>query len=146
MTTSFQVTGLRELAQTLKALEAAVSREIQLQALMAGAELIRADAAALAPRSDRSTPHLADDIVIGAPSVAQLERRGAFDEVLVEVGPSKKPHDHFYGYFQEYGTLRHRAQPFMRPAFDRNAQASLDRSLAVLWKAVLAVAAKGPQA
>lgn len=136
MRAHLKTTGGPELLRNLRALEHAVARPIQVEALTAGAEPIRAAAAALAKRSARGGPHLADDIVIGVPSLAQLERREHFDETVVEVGPSKRPTDHFYGYFQEYGTRRHPAHPFLRPAFDTHHQESLAIAFRHLWAAI----------
>lgn len=39
---------------------------------------------------------------------------------------ARNPFDPFYWRFQEFGTKRHRAQPFMRPAFDANASRAID--------------------
>ena len=47
---------------------------------------------------------------------------GAFAEVYV--GPVKSV---FHGIFQEFGTSRHGAQPFMRPGFESDARPFLDR-------------------
>ena len=133
MKASFSLSGGPDLAKRLQQLPDALSRDVQLAALKAGAEPIRAAAAVKAPRSHGPGPHMADDIVIGVTSAAKLEKQGRFTETVVVVGPSHTPHDHFYGLFQEYGTAHHAAQPFMRPAFDTEAQASLARILAALW-------------
>lgn len=136
MKINLTITGASDLAKRLEQLPAAVSRTVQVNALKDGAEIIRARASQLAPRSAGPGPHLADDIVIGTISAARLERQDRGNEVVVEVGPSLKPHDHFYGYFQEYGTIHHPAQPFMRPAFDTGAPTALNRILSSLWKAI----------
>lgn len=136
MKVNITITGASDLAKRLEQLPAAVSRTVQVNALKAGAEVIRDRAAALAPRSPGPGPHLADDIVIGTISAARLERQDRGNEVVVEVGPSLKPNDHFYGYFQEYGTIRHQAQPFMRPAFDTGAPLALTRILSAMWLAI----------
>lgn len=136
MKVSIKIQGANQLAARLRELPQAVSRKVQIEALTAGAELIRAEAARMAPRSAGPGPHLADNIVTSAPSVAQLEKRGRFDEAVVEVGPSRKPSDHFYGFFQEFGTKHHGAQPFMRPAFDSQSGAALNRVLSAFWLAI----------
>lgn len=133
---SVKITGASDLAKRLQQLPQAVSRQVQLTALKDGAEVIRARAAQLAPRSTGPGPHLADNIVIGTISAARLERQDRGNETIVEVGPSLKPNDLFYGYFQEYGTIHHPAQPFMRPAFDTGAPNALNRILSAMWTAI----------
>jgi HK97 gp10 family phage protein len=145
MRVEIETRGSAELIKALHALEASMTREVQVTALVVGAEPMRQHAASLAPRSPKRTPHLADEIVISVPSEAKLERRGQFD-VVVEMGPAKRPHDHFYSYFQEYGTIRHRAQPFMRPAFDAQAHRSLDLVLQTLWVVIQRIAEKNKAA
>lgn len=128
-----KLVGGADLAKRLNELPLAVSKRVQRQALMKGAEPIRASAASGAPRDpEANAPHLADNIVIGTRS----KTRAGEGETIVEVGPALQPSDHFYGYFQEYGTVDHPAQPFMRPAFDQNAQRSLNIVLSELWTSV----------
>lgn len=134
---SVKFQGGRDLVKRLEALPSAVSRKVQITALTEGAKPIQARASALAPRDEKaSPPHLADNIVIGAVSEAQIIKRGREGETVVEVGPSLKPSDHFYGFFQEFGVAHHPAQPFMRPAFDENAPRSLNIILSAFWTAI----------
>jgi HK97 gp10 family phage protein len=142
---SVTLQGSADLMKRLRELPEAVGVTVQRNALIAGAEPMRAHAAALAPRDSQSSgPHLADNIVIGVQSKRKLKTAGfsaAEEDVfgagpVVEVGPALQPSDHFYGYFQEYGTIHHAAQPFMRPAFDAQKQTSLNVVLASLWAAI----------
>lgn len=134
MKTTLKFTGGLELSRRLNQLPLELSQRVRLEALKTAAEPIRAHAASLAPRDEHAdSPHLADNIVIGAVSERKLEARGREGETVVEVGPAQKPSDHFYGYFQEYGTAHHPAQPFMRPAFDAEAGKSLDVLSDELW-------------
>lgn len=71
------------------------------EALKAAAEPVRAEASRLAPVA---TGKLSEHIII---------KPGKQNTVLV--GPDS---DAFYGLFQELGTSRHAAQPFLRPALD----------------------------
>lgn len=130
MTFTVKVHGFSDLAKRLAELPHAVSHNVQVKALRVGAEPIRAEASRLAPRGGQGYPHLADNIVISAPTIAALERAGQFEQAVVFVGPSTR---HFYGYFLEYGTRFMSARPFMRPAFDTQAQTSLNRILTVFW-------------
>jgi HK97 gp10 family phage protein len=128
--------GGKQLADALATLSTSVSRKVQVESLTAAAEPIRLEATTLAPRSDGPGPHLADNIVIGSIGRAALDRRDRGSETVVEVGPSMKPDDLFYGFFQEFGTARHGAQPFMRPAFDGKARQSLGLLHGYLWHAI----------
>lgn len=137
--------GTGDLLKRLQQLPASVSAQAQRRALLSGAEPMRAHAAALAPRDTQSNgPHLADHIVIGVQSARKLKNAGlsaaeldvAQSGTVVEVGPSQKPSDHFYGYFQEFGTVHHPAHPFMRPAFDAQGRRSLAVVLASLWESI----------
>jgi len=145
MRVSVTLQGSADLMKRLRELPEAVGVSVQRKALIAGAEPMRAHAAALAPRDSQSSgPHLADNIVIGVPPKRKLKAAGlsaAEEDILgagtiVEVGPALTPSDHFYGYFIEYGTIHHEAKPFMRPAFDAQKQTSMNVILASLWAAI----------
>lgn len=134
----FRIEGGQELARNLNALPARVSRRIMLEALRDAAEPMRARMAALAPR-EPGAPDLAENIVV---SVAQRigsteggQWRPRFDdkEAAVAVGPAK---GFFYGLMQEYGTVRHGAQPFARPAFSSEAPKALKILTDALWTAI----------
>lgn len=132
-----QFTGGKELAATLRALPDAVERKMILEALEEAAEPMRARAAQLAPRAP-GAPDLADNIGISVANRLGDVGGGRWqarhdEEHAVAVGPTK---NFFYGIFQEYGTSRHRAQPFLRPAFDSEAPRALTSFAAALWKAI----------
>jgi HK97 gp10 family phage protein len=104
---TMRVEGSKQLADALNSLTSRVSRGLLAKSLRAGAEPIREAAARFAPRAP-GAPDLADHIgVSGA--------RPESGNVAVAIGPTR---NFFYGWFQEHGTTRHGAQPFMRPAFD----------------------------
>jgi HK97 gp10 family phage protein len=129
--------GGQQLAKALSQLSTSVSQKVKVDALTAGAGFIQRMASSLAPRSGGQGEHLADNIVVAPVTRSSLNRRGRDTETVVEVGPSLKPDDFFYGFFQEFGTAQHAAQPFMRPAFDREAPStSLNVIKAWLWDAI----------
>lgn len=128
--------GGEDLARHLDSLRDAVSRKVKLDALKKAAEPVRERSSALAPRGDSGAPHLADDIVVAIVSSRGLDVMDRGDDAAVEVGPSYKPEDHFYGYYQEHGTAFHGAQAFMRPGFDSGAPAALGVLGAELWAAI----------
>jgi HK97 gp10 family phage protein len=86
--------------------------------------------AALAPH-EPGKPDLRDAMVI---STSRGQDR---NEAAVAIGPTRKG---FYGSFQELGTKHHAAQPFVRPALDRNVQISLQILASAIWREL---AAKG---
>src|SRR5690242_19845353 len=115
MKTSMTFSGGRDLSRNLRALPDAISTKVQVKALKAGAEPIRAEAAILAPRGP-DAPHIADNIVISVPSITGVVAEHVHEhEAVVAVGPEKS---FFYGFFWEFGWIHHVAHPFMRPAFD----------------------------
>lgn len=128
--------GGEELARTLNSLPALYTRHVILEALKEGAEPIRATAAQLAPLGE--TENLSDNMTIsvtnrlGSTAGGRWQNRDESNHA-VAVGPSK---DEFYGLFQEYGTVHHGAQPFLRPAFDREGQTALNIIGDALWWAL----------
>lgn len=135
----FQMTihGGEELAQRLNALPPALTRKVVIGALLAGAEPIRVRAERYFTRRG-TAPHLAHNIVARAVTRVGSTAGGRWratdeDEYAVAIGPTK---DHFYGLFHEYGTVRHGATPFMRPAFDSGAPEALGIVGQRLWDAL----------
>lgn len=124
---SFRFDGGKELAATLRAMPKSQSRTAQIDALLEAAEPIRVVARRLAPR-EPGAPDMAENI-------ESMQTRRAKDvsgtETGVIVGPMKA---FFYGHFQEYGNVRHAAQPFLRPAFDQNVTRSLGMLQKRLWE------------
>lgn len=131
--------GGEELARNLNALPAALTKKIVMEALTAGGLPMAARAGQLAPR-EPGAPDLADNIGVSAASRIGSTAGGRWrareeGEFAVAVGPTAH---FFYGLFQEYGTVRHGAQAFMRPAFDAVAPQSLGIVGQELWRAVRA--------
>jgi hypothetical protein len=87
-------------------------------------------ATALAPRGPGPGPHLADHIEIG------VERGVDAQEFVAAVGPERRPEFIFWGYWQEFGTVKQPARPFLRPAFDEAAPRSLAVLKTWLWAAI----------
>lgn len=133
-----KLTGMENLAKGLRALDQDLRRDVLIDALKEAAEPMRASMAALAPRGP-DAPHLANSMSISVANKVGGTSGGRWlgattdNEASVAVGPSK---DFFYGLFLEYGTVKMSARPFMRPAFDENAQASLEILKRALWAAI----------
>lgn len=107
-----RIDGLAELNRKLRELPRKVQRRGLRRAVRAGAEPIRERAEELAPRR---TGRLARNIVT-------RYRTSRVDRAVIEVGPGLRA---FYGKFQELGTSRHPARPFLRPAFDAGKDAAV---------------------
>lgn len=137
--------GGEELARTLRALPEALTVRLVRAVLKEAAEPMRLRMARLAPH-EPGAPDLRDSMTIsvanriGSTAGGRWRAREDRHEQAVAVGPSK---DAFYGIFQEYGTVHHGAQPFMRPAFDAIAPESLAIIRRALWREL---AARGIQA
>jgi HK97 gp10 family phage protein len=125
MKVTMKVEGAEKLAKSLETLSARVSRKVLMDALRAGAEHVRAAASRFAPR-EPGAPDLAENIGVS-------NARPDSGNAAVAIGPTKH---FFYGKFQEDGTTRHGAQPFMRPAFDSEIQNALRTIRNRVWESL----------
>lgn len=125
---TLKLEGFSELAEALEQLGKATTQKASLRrALKAAAEPMADKAQARAPVGDTRT--LAPSIIVStrlSKRQASLHRRmfrndRAAVEMFVGAGPLPSAHA------QEFGTIHHAAQPFMRPAFDEDKMAFLDR-------------------
>lgn len=99
-----QIEGWEELEAKLKSIASHINTgEVLEEAMMEGAEVVKAAIEANAPRR---THQLAGSITIS--------KQGRQAHSL-RIGPSGQG---FYGRFLEYGTSRMGARPFVRPGFD----------------------------
>lgn len=121
--------GLDQFDRALKQLSLVTQGQLLKQAVKKGAELIREEAENRAPRD---TGTLAEEEIV---SVVAGESN-AF-EATVKIGPSKKA---FYGFFQEFGTAHHAAQPFLMPSFEEKQDEALQVVSDELRKAVEKIA------
>ncbi|RMC37498.1 HK97-gp10 family putative phage morphogenesis protein [Paracoccus alkanivorans] len=167
---SLRIAGLRELQRNLERIEKTSTRKAVLRRSLKKAAQPMADLA------EQYAPVLSGDLSegirigtqvvneagraayartmreggdkAGAVSAMRDARRaakasGQASDVQLYLGPSK---DSFYGKFQEFGTVHHAPDPFLRPAFDREAQPTVERLKPILWeeieKSVARVAAR----
>ena len=130
-----RIEGGLQLSRALRSLPEAVSNRVVKSALLAAAEPIQNTGSAIAPRAP-GAPDLAEHIVI---SVARREEPG---DVAVVIGPANErradtgTNYSVQGLMVELGTARMRAQPFMRPAFEANAEQSFRTLQRLLWDAI----------
>jgi HK97 gp10 family phage protein len=106
--------GHKKLQENMNRLIDVVHKDLE-PAVLEAAEIVRAEAARRAPRSDdpSSDGHMADNIIARVRDTGII-RKGGVD---VGIGPSKK---HWYGLFAEIGTRFFAATPWLRPALDEN--------------------------
>lgn len=124
MKVSMQVSGAAELEAALSGLTRRVSRRIVREALEFAAEPMRSEASRRAPRAP-GAPDLADNMVI-----ANARTTGS-EAAAVSVGPARGV---YWGLFQELGTSRHGAQPFLRPAFENQKGKAIERVGQEIWR------------
>lgn len=134
MTATIRLEGFRELDAELAKLERPTARKASARrALKKAAQPMAAAAEAMAPRGDTLT--LAPSISVGtklSKRQASAHRKMFRDdraavEMFVGAGPLPSAHT------QEFGTINHAPQAFMRPAFDQEVMPTLDRLKAELW-------------
>lgn len=135
---TFKVEGFKELEAALRRLPEDIAGKVLRQALRKSVQTMAEEARAKAPRSDRPGPrgHMADSIAVrnlkGVEGDADIE-------VHLSIGPDT---NHFYGLFAEFGTVHQPARPFMRPAFDENAEKTLTQLSNELGKGIERAARK----
>lgn len=116
--------GGAELALALDGLPKRVTKKLVLEALTEGAGPMRGFARQRAPR-EPGAPDMADHIEIAN------AKTPPGDIAAVAMGPTR---DFYYGLMQEYGTVHHGAQPFMRPAFGQGVPPALGIIGAAVWR------------
>ena len=134
MTASLRLEGFRELEQELAKLGSHTTRRASARRALRKAAQPMADLAqSMAPRGDTQT--LAPSITVGTKLSKRqqgLHRKmfrndRAAVEMFVGAGPLSSAHT------QEFGTIHHAPQSFMRPAWDQEQGPILDRLKAELW-------------
>ncbi len=113
MKTTVKVEGLRELEAALAELGEVPRRRVGRDALRAGGEITARAARALAPVDEGNLRESIDVSGVLAPSQRGAQKKVAADQEQF-VGPGQHPQ----AITQEFGTVNHPPQPFMRPAWD----------------------------
>ena len=128
MTATMRLEGFEGFERNLANLERlATRRAVARRALIKAAKPMAEIAQGMAPVGDTNT--LAPSIMVGtrlSKRQASLHRKmfrndRAAVEVFIGAGPLSSAHT------QEFGTVHHAPQPFMRPAWDRDHKALLQR-------------------
>lgn len=150
---SLKVTGTEEFTRALRALPERVRRPVLRDALSDAAEPIRRRMGELAPRAP-GLPDLAENMVVSAVTEVEGTRlpetsaavaigparllKGSYSVVSRITGRVRTIGYSFYAYFQEFGTVHHRPQPFARPAFEREHSKALGIYGKAIWTALTA--------
>jgi HK97 gp10 family phage protein len=128
MTVTVKLEGFEGFERNLAQLEKlATRRSVARRALKKAAQPMADLAQSLAPRGDTNT--LAPSVMVGTKlskrQAAQHRKMFRNDRAAVEMfvgaGPLSSAHT------QEFGTVHHAPQPFMRPAWDQDHKALLQR-------------------
>lgn len=127
--------GFSELERELDQLSKAAGKGVLRRSLKRSAEPMADLMRRYAPRGTSAQDLLAASIVVSAKlskrQVSQHRRMFRDDRASVEmfVGPGPDP----AAWNQEFGNVLHGPQPFVRPAWDQDHRAMLDRLGADLW-------------
>ena len=122
-----QVKGLRELGLQMQALSADLAGNVARQATAAGARVTRQAIKAGAPKD---TGNLEAAIVmkrvrdtrLTEEYVVAIRKGKTRDAKAAKRGEGRLGKDAFYARFQEFGTVKAPAQPFIRPGFEESVQ------------------------
>lgn len=130
MSGTFKVEGLKSLEANLRELKQGTGRGVMRRTLKKSARPLVDLIELYAPDDPRTAnDDLVSGIVVTSKATRNAKRmiRASFkDSTAVEmfVGPDKHV---FYGIFQEFGTVHHAPQPFMRPAWEEDKMALMGR-------------------
>lgn len=145
MAQTVRIEGLRELDKALSQLPKNTGKNVLRRTLREAAKPLINTAEQLAPDRPGKPPNdLSASIAISSRLNKNQRRaiRGMSKSfVQMYVGPnSAVPHAH--GSWQEFGTVNHGPQPFMRPAWDQTNKAVLDNIAKTLGKEITKAAAR----
>jgi HK97 gp10 family phage protein len=140
--TTFEFSGGREMEQQLLRLKAGTAKGASRRALRKAAKPMADQMAASAPRLSGA---LSESVAITSklsPTQAAMHRRmfpGSRYAVELHVGPGPHPQ----GVLQEFGTETNSPQPFVRPTWDADNQALLERLKDEMWSEITKTIARG---
>ena len=115
----------------------------------AAAGIVRKDAIARAPEHDE--PHSVDGVLVQPGNlkrnivrkkVAKSRTTLTSEHIVTVRGKKKDGYAARYGRLQEFGTVHHAPQPFLRPAFDNNRMRAVDEMKRVGQRRIEAAAKK----
>lgn len=129
MKVTIKIEGLKELQDALRELPKSTGKNVMRRVLLARAEPVAEAARQLVP-IDKGNLQASINVSTRLTRRQRGRHRKVHrDDVEVFVGPGSNP----AGHLQEFGTSRHPAQPFMRPAWDRAKDAVLEGIKEDMW-------------
>lgn len=149
MATMVKVEGLRELGAAMQALGNEVAKRIASGMTSAAAGVVRKDAIARAPEHDKV--HTVDGVEVQPGNlkknivrkkVSKSKTRLTSEHLVTVRGKRKDGYAARYGRLQEFGTVHHAPQPFLRPAFDGKKMEAIDAMKKTAGRRIEAVAKK----
>lgn len=132
MTITVKVEGLKEIYAALRDLPKATAKNTIRRVLKKRAQPIADQAGSAAPVE---WGDLKKSIVVSTKLTKRQRakyRKASSNDVDVFVGPSALPQAHL----QEFGTSKEPAQPYMRPAWDKNKSGLLEGLADDMWKEI----------
>ena len=131
MAEAVQVKGLRELGQRMASLSADMAGKVARQATAAGAGVARK---AIRARAPKDTGNLQAAVVmkrvrdtsLTEEYVVAIRKGKTRDAKAAKAGTGKLGKDAYYAGFNEFGTVKMAAQPFIRPGFEESIQPSTE--------------------
>jgi HK97 gp10 family phage protein len=134
-TTTFQVTGLRQLGEAMRELKAEVARSVAGSMTNAAAQVVKKAAVTNITRNPSvETGSLRDSVIVKKLPKSQTELtsehivtvrgRGKIIKRGKKKGQRQTSAPH--GSFVEFGTVNMQAEPFLRPALEHNQQRAVE--------------------
>lgn len=148
-TTTIKVEGLRELGAAMQALGNEVAKRIATGMTSAAAGVVRKDAIARAPEHDKA--HTVDGVEVQPGNlrknivrkkVSKSKTRLTSEHLVTVRGKRKDGYAARYGRLQEFGTVHHAPQPFLRPAFDAKKMEAIEAMKKTAGRRIEAAAKK----
>lgn len=144
-----RVEGLRQLGEAMRELGSVTAKRIASSMTSAGAGVIRKDAIARAP--EHHEPHTVDGVLVQPGNLKRNIVRKKIsarqtdltsEHVVTVRGKKKDGYAARYGRLQEFGTVHHAPQPFLRPAFDTKKRAAVEAMKKTGERRIIAAAKK----
>jgi len=138
---TINVSGLAELAERMRTLNAKVAQSSSKKAVAAAASVVKKAAIDKAPDSDE--PHKVADTTVQPGNlkkniVMKKVKSNLTAEYVVTVrGQRKYGYAARYGRLVEFGTVKMGPEPFLRPAFQENIRKAIDAMAAKLTKEII---------
>lgn len=124
--------GLKELKVALRRLPDSTAKGVMRRTMKEVLEPVKRMAKALAPEAQGE---LKDSITISSKLSKSQKRKfkkHSKHDVYMFVGAGPLPQAHL----QEYGTVHHDTQPFMRPAWDMNKRQVFENTRKTMWEEI----------